>query len=172
MGQLIDGLLAFSRLSRQPLKKQRIQPTELARRVWEELYMERGSRSVQITIDPLPACQADATLLHQVFVNLISNAIKYSRQRVPAVVEVGWDQIHQAYFVKDNGAGFDMQYAGKLFGVFQRLHRADEFEGTGVGLAIVQRIIYRHGGKIWPQAKPNRGATFSFTLSEEHSHGE
>jgi PAS domain S-box-containing protein len=172
MGQLIDGLLAFSRLSRQPLKKQKVSPASITRRVLEELQPEQAGRPVQIAIGELPDCRADATLLQQVFTNLLSNALKYTRHRNPAVVQVGWDREQRAYFVKDNGAGFDMHYADKLFGVFQRLHRADEFEGTGVGLAIVQRIVYRHGGKIWAHAERDKGATFHFTLAESDAHGE
>lgn len=172
MGQLIDGLLAFSRLSRQPIKKQTVALEEIARRVWEDLHLERSGRTIQFSVGPLPECQADATLLHQVFVNLLANAMKYSRRQADARIEVGWDEKQRAYFVKDNGAGFDMQYAGKLFGVFQRLHRADEFEGTGVGLAIVQRILYRHGGKIWPQAAPDQGATFYFTIGHRDAHAQ
>lgn len=170
MGQLIDGLLAFSRLSRQPLKKQRVAPTTIVRRALEELHAEVAGRSVDITVEELPTCEADATLLHQVFFNLLGNAVKYSRHRERSVIRVGWDANQNAYFVKDNGAGFDMQYAGKLFGVFQRLHRVDEFEGTGVGLAIVQRIIHRHGGRVWALAELERGATFSFTLEPASHH--
>jgi PAS domain S-box-containing protein len=166
MGQLVDGLLAFSRLNRQPLQKQQVSPDRMVARVLEELQAEPTDRQLQISVGAMPDCQADAILAHQVFTNLISNALKYTRHRAPAVVEIGWDPQEQAYFVKDNGAGFDMQYADKLFGVFQRLHRADEFEGTGVGLAIVQRIVTRHGGKIWAQAKQNEGATFRFTFGE------
>src|SRR6478736_372410 len=172
MGQLVDGLLTFSRLSRQPLKRQQVLPDQLARHVLEELQLEQAGRQVKITIGDLPECQADATLLHQVFANLISNALKYTRPRDEAAVTIGWDEQQQAYFVKDNGAGFDMQYAGKLFGVFQRLHRADEFEGTGVGLAIVQRILHRHGGKIWAQAERDKGATFYFTVGNNDAHGQ
>jgi PAS domain S-box-containing protein len=170
MGQLIDGLLTFSRLSRQPLKKQKTAPAGLIPRVLEELQPEQAGRRITINTGDLPICLADPTLLHQVFANLISNALKYTRQRNPAEIEIGWDEAQQAYFVKDNGAGFDMQYAEKLFGVFQRLHRADEFEGTGVGLAIVQRIIHRHGGRIWAHAEPEKGAVFYFTLTEAHQH--
>jgi PAS domain S-box-containing protein len=172
MGQLIDGLLSFSRLSRQPLKTQKVLPGQLARRVFEELQLEQAGRQIKITIGDLPECQADATLLHQVFANLISNALKYTRQRDAATVTIGWDDLQQAYFVKDNGAGFDMQYADKLFAVFQRLHRADEFEGSGVGLAIVQRILHRHGGKIWAQAERDKGATFYFTVGNNDTHGQ
>jgi light-regulated signal transduction histidine kinase (bacteriophytochrome) len=128
---------------------------------------------LQVSVAELPACQADPTLLKQVYANLLSNAFKYTRQKNPAVVEVGWSNGTEgaAYFVKDNGAGFDMEYAGKLFGVFQRLHRAEEFEGTGVGLAIVQRIVHRHGGKIWAKAEPGKGAAFHFTLGSTVSNG-
>jgi PAS domain S-box-containing protein len=171
MGQLIDGLLAFSRLTRQPLNKRRVAPETIVGRALDELQTEQVGRKIQISTGKLPGCQADPTLLHQVFTNLLSNALKYTRQRDPALVEIGWDRGQQAYFIRDNGAGFEMQYAGKLFGVFQRLHRADQFEGTGVGLAIVQRIIHRHGGKVWAEAEPEKGATFYFTLAEGGHHG-
>ncbi len=167
MGQLIDGLLTFSRLSRQPLNKQRISPIGIVQRVLEELHSEQAERVIKIQIGHLPVCLADATLLQQVFANLISNALKYTRKREQAEIEIGWDEAQRAYFVRDNGAGFDMQYAAKLFGVFQRLHRADEFEGTGVGLAIVQRIVNRHGGRIWAVAELDKGACFLFTLTQE-----
>jgi PAS domain S-box-containing protein len=170
MGQLIDGLLAFSRLSRQPLKKQKVSPAVIVQRVLEELQPEQAGRRIKIQAGNLPACLADPTLLHQVFANLISNALKYTRPRDPAVIEIGWSDKAQAYFVKDNGAGFDMKYADKLFGVFQRLHRAEEFEGTGVGLAIVQRIVHRHEGRIWAEAEPAKGAAFYFTMAENHHH--
>jgi light-regulated signal transduction histidine kinase (bacteriophytochrome) len=173
MGQLIDGLLAFSRLSRQPLTKRKISPVTLVNRVLEDLQAERADRRVKISIGELPVCQADSTLLQQVFANLLSNALKYSRKRDPAVIEIGArsEKGRCVYFIRDNGAGFEMEYAHKLFGVFQRLHRPDEFEGTGVGLAIVQRIIHRHGGRVWAEGQPEAGATFSFTLEGANSYG-
>jgi signal transduction histidine kinase/CheY-like chemotaxis protein len=187
MGQLIEDLLAFSRLSRQPLNKQPVAPADVVRWALDELSPEQQGRRLEIIVgDPsagsgqaLPACQADPILLKQVFVNLLSNAFKYTRRREVARIEIGYlphpslpsptgrgegGEGGGAYFVKDNGVGFDMQYAHKLFGVFQRLHRAEEYEGTGVGLAIVQRIILRHGGRIWAEAELDKGATFYFTL--------
>jgi light-regulated signal transduction histidine kinase (bacteriophytochrome) len=128
---------------------------------------EQDGRRVEITLGDLPACQADPSLLKQVWFNLLSNAFKYTRNREVALIEVGCRDDRsgeRTYFVKDNGVGFDMQYAPKLFGVFQRLHRAEDYEGTGVGLAIVQRIVLRHGGRVWAEAQPGEGATFSFTL--------
>ena len=169
MGQLIDDLLGFARLSRQPLKKQPIVPADLVRQVLEDLRGEQQGRRVVIGIGELPPCQADPTLLRQVFANLLDNALKYTRQREEAVIEIGCRNPGDSpgepvYFVKDNGVGFDMCYAHKLFGVFQRLHRAEDYEGTGVGLATVQRIIHRHGGRVWAEAEVNQGATFLFTL--------
>ena len=169
MGVLIDDLLKFSRLSRTPLNTQEVNTAKLVRNVLEDLKSQREGRQVEIRIGDLPECQGDAALLSQVWVNLISNALKYTRRCETAVIEIGF-QLQQGegvYFVRDNGAGFDMRYVNKLFGVFQRLHRADEFEGTGVGLAIVQRVIHRHGGRIWADAALNHGATFYFTLEEK-----
>jgi signal transduction histidine kinase len=166
MGQLIDDLLAFSRLGRKELTKRPVATADLVRQVLEDLQAERAGRQVQITLGDLPSCQAEPALLKQVFVNLLQNALKYSRKREVAHIEVGCreDNGECIYFVKDNGVGFDMQYASKLFGVFQRLHRAEEYEGTGVGLAIVQRIVQRHGGRVWAEAAIDQGATFCFTL--------
>lgn len=166
MGQLVDDLLAFSRMGRQPLKLQRVLPAEVVRAVWEELNIQREGRRVEIHLDELPPCQADPAMLKQVFANLLDNALKYTRRREQASITVGClNNNHQpTYFVKDNGVGFDMIYAHKLFGVFQRLHPAEEFEGTGVGLAIVQRIIHRHGGEVRAEAALEEGATFYFTL--------
>jgi PAS domain S-box-containing protein len=170
MGQLIDGLLDFSSLNWQAVTARKVSPAEIARSALEELRSEIADRHMQIEIADLPPCHADAKLLKQVFANLLSNALKYTRDRDPAIVTVGFNQKEGdcVYFVQDNGAGFDMKYADKLFHVFQRLHRTDQFEGTGVGLAIVHRIIQRHGGRIWAEGQVDGGATFYFTLSESH----
>ena len=172
MGELIDDLLAFSRLSRQPLNKRPINAGRLAREVWDSLADDRRDREVEISFGDLPACAGDPALLRQVWFNLLANALKYSRRRSVTRIEVGASAGDRgiAYYVRDNGAGFDMRYADKLFGVFQRLHRAEEYEGTGVGLAIVRRIIDRHGGQVWAEAAPDRGATFYFTLEAESHH--
>jgi len=166
MGELIDGLLDFSSLNWMPVTKHKISPANIARMVFEELRPEIANRRVEMEIAELPPCEADAALLKQVYTNLISNALKYSRDRDPAVIKVGWrtGKGETIYFVQDNGAGFDMAYADKLFRVFQRLHRTDQFEGTGVGLAIVNRIIHRHAGRVWAEAQEDKGATFYFTL--------
>jgi signal transduction histidine kinase len=169
MGQLIDDLLTFARLSRQPLTKQPVAPADLVRQTLSELRVMQRERRIGFTMGDLPPCQADPALLKQVFVNLLANALKFTSRREVAAIEVGCreERGEHVYFVKDNGVGFNMAYVDKLFGVFQRLHRADEYEGTGVGLAIVQRIIHRHGGRIWAEAAVDQGATFSFTLGGE-----
>jgi PAS domain S-box-containing protein len=167
MGQLIDDLLAFSRVGRAPLKKHPVDMALLVRDAQDQLAPLLEGRHVDWRVGTLPVCDGDLALLRQVWINLLSNAVKYSRGRDPSVVEIGTVQTPgrpTAYFVRDNGAGFDMRYAHKLFGVFERLHRADQFEGTGVGLAIVQRIVHRHGGCIHAEAAPERGAQFTFTL--------
>lgn len=166
MGRLIDDLLTFSRLGRQPLKKQRVDVASLVRQTVEDLQHAQEGREVKILIGELPGCEADPSLLKQVFSNLLSNALKFTSARETPRIEVHSrvDGHEPVYVVKDNGVGFDMQYAGKLFGVFQRLHRAEDYEGTGVGLAIVQRIVLRHGGRVWAEAEPDKGATFYFTL--------
>ena len=166
MGQLIDDLLAFSRLSRQQPARARLDMSALACEVGHDL---RGNRPATIEVAPLPPAQADAALLRQVWTNLIGNALKYSAKKAEARVDIGAreDAGETVYWVRDNGAGFDMRYAQKLFGVFQRLHRADEFEGTGVGLAIVQRIVARHGGRVWAEGEPGAGACFYFSLPKE-----
>jgi two-component system sensor histidine kinase/response regulator len=167
MGQLIDGLLTFSRLSRQPMQKRRVPTEEIVRRALDELVPEQAGRQVNISVGELLPCQANRTLLQQVFVNLISNALKFTQRREVATIEIGCRQAdgEVIYFVRDDGVGFDMRYADKLFGVFQRLHSAEDYDGTGVGLALVQRIVNRHGGRIWAESAVDQGATFSFTLA-------
>ena len=169
MGALIDDLLSFSRLSRLSVSKRRVDAAALVREVLVELKWERNGRRISVEIGDLPSCHGDPVLLKQVWVNLLSNALKYTRGRDPAVVDIGCQTNNgePVYFVRDNGTGFDMKYAHKLFGVFQRLHREEEFEGTGVGLAIVQRVIHGHGGRVWADAEVGGGATFYFTLGEE-----
>jgi signal transduction histidine kinase len=171
MGQLVDDLLAFSRLGREPLRIQAVAPARVAQQALEELRGELGGRDVTMEIGELPDCQADPALFKQVVVNLLSNAIKFTRKRQAARIEIGAlaaaegaPPVPAVYYVRDNGVGFDMRYADKLFGVFQRLHPMDEYEGTGVGLAIVQRIVHRHGGRVWAEAAVNQGATFYFAF--------
>jgi signal transduction histidine kinase len=167
MGQLIDDLLAFARLARQEIARRRFDPRPLVDECVEKLRAQTGNPAAECVAGALPACDADPGLVRQVFMNLIGNAFKYSAKAARPRVEIGCERREgeDAYFVRDNGVGFDMKYAGKLFGVFQRLHSNEEFEGTGVGLAIVQRIVQRHGGRIWAQAAPGEGATFYFTLA-------
>ena len=168
MGKLIDDLLAFSRVGRAALRSSAIDMTTLAQAVFKEAATpeERGRIDFQVT--PLPPAVGDPSLIHQVWINLIANALKFTSKKQLAVIQVGAEHQGQeiVYFVRDNGAGFDMRYADKLFGVFQRLHSTKEFDGTGVGLAIVQRIIKRHGGRVWAEGEPGKGATFYFTLPE------
>jgi signal transduction histidine kinase len=172
MGDLIDALLALARVGRQPLHSQRVEPTDLARAALEDLAEEDPDRVVEVNILPMPACYGDPALLKQVYANLLSNGLKFSRGRNPARIEVGAEPHTDplVYYVEDNGVGFDMRYVEKLFGVFQRLHRMEEFEGTGVGLATVERIIHRHGGRIWAESEPDHGAIFRFTLPGEAVH--
>jgi len=169
MGQLIDDLLAFSRLSRQSLHRCALDSNQLVKSALDELELQRKGRQIELHVARLPACLGDAKLLKQVWVNLIGNAIKYTGGRAPAVIEIGCERLKgdRVFFVRDNGAGFDMRYAHKLFTVFQRLHSAEEFEGTGVGLAIVQHIVQRHGGRVWAESKEGCGAVFRFTLGKE-----
>lgn len=181
---LIQDLLSLSRASRQPLKKDSIDTAELVHQVLDELRPAQEGRDIEFIIgDPLaeralPACEADPVLLKQVWMNLLSNAIKFTRQRERARIQVGSGQwpvdsnlttahypLTTVFYVRDNGVGFDMEYAGQLFGAFQRLHSEDDFEGTGVGLAIVTRIVHRHGGQVWAEGEPGQGATFYFTLA-------
>src|SRR5206468_2056113 len=140
--------------------------TRLARDVFEELSSSFAGRRVELILDEVPAATGDLAMMHQVWFNLISNAVKYTRPCETATIRVSGrrEEAHTVYTVSDNGVGFDMKYADKLFGVFQRLHASSEFEGTGVGLALVQRIVLRHGGRVWAEGRPNEGATFHFSL--------
>ena len=171
MGILIDDLLKFSRLGRGHLSKRLVNTSKLISKVLDGLSMQQEGRSIDIRIGQLPECQGDPDLLNQVWINLVSNALKYTRRVAVAVIEIGCrcEGDENVYFVRDNGAGFNMRFVHKLFGVFERLHAADEFEGTGVGLAIVQRIVHRHGGRVWADSAIDQGATFSFTLEEKSS---
>ena len=166
MGRMVDELLELSRTSRKEPARQATGLNSLVEEVLVELRPELADREIEWRIGDLPFADCDPTLIRQVYANLLANAVKFTRNRKPAVIEVGHIRSggETVLFVRDNGVGFSMKYAGKLFGVFQRLHRREDFEGTGVGLATVQRIIHKHGGRIWPEAELEKGATFYFTL--------
>jgi two-component system, sensor histidine kinase and response regulator len=167
MNQLIDDLLDFSRNSRVEIQQTRVDLQDLVEKILQDLQPETSNRKIVFEKKPLPSVQGDPSLLRQVFCNLILNAVKYSRKRDAAKIEIGCAEKTKnevTVYVRDNGVGFDMKYADKLFGVFQRLHGQDEFEGTGIGLANVRRIIARHGGRTWAEARVNEGATFFVTL--------
>jgi len=172
MGHLVDDLLAFSRLGRRPLNKREVPTTAIVEQALREVQQKTRGRTVTVSVGHVPPVCCDEALLRQVFRNLIDNAFKYTRRRDGAMVEIGSHNTgsEQVFFVRDNGAGFDMRYADKLFNVFHRLHRAEDFEGTGAGLAIVRRIIERHGGRVWAEAAVDQGATFYFT-TEAPAHG-
>jgi PAS domain S-box-containing protein len=162
--ELLEGLLEFSRLGGRPMVKTEVSMDALVHGVLQTLRLRPDAARAEFRLGPLPGCLGDAMLLRQVWSNLIGNAVKYSRRRDPAIIRIGFKPATSSYYVRDNGAGFDMRHSRNLFGVFERLHTGSEFEGTGVGLAIVRRIIERHGGTISAQAKPERGATFRFSL--------
>ena len=166
MGQLIDDLLAFARLGRQEMRTAEIDMARLAHKGFSELKDTAVDRVIEFRVGSLPFAPGDPVLLRQVFSNLLANSVKFTGPKKIAVIEVGGQVSgdEHVYWVRDNGVGFDMRYADKLFGVFQRLHSADEFEGTGVGLAIVQRIVHRHGGRVWAEGQVGGGATFYFAL--------
>ena len=168
MDRLITDLLRLSQLNRQALHRQPVRFAELAQRVIDGMTTERAGRDIEFVIADFPAWQVDQGLMQQVFVNLISNAIKFTRERDKARIEIGYrmDGTTLVVFVRDNGVGFNMKHMNKLFGVFQRLHSAEQFEGTGVGLSIVRRIVERHGGKVWVDGAQDQGATFYFSLPE------
>src|SRR5258706_6246242 len=163
MGQLIDDLLNFSRLGRQPMARHAVDTSALVNEVIQE---GRSQSPASIEVRDLPRAQGDRALLKQVWLNLIGNAVKYSAKRDAPRIEIGGqvDGEENIYWVRDNGAGFDMRYAAKLFGVFQRLHSQDDFSGTGVGLAIMQRVVMRHGGRVLAEGKPDVGARIFFSL--------
>jgi light-regulated signal transduction histidine kinase (bacteriophytochrome) len=167
MGNLIDDLLAFSRIGRTEAQKMPVSLEQLVKEALNEVRPETGGRNIVWKIDTLPICYGDRSMLRLVLVNLLSNAVKFTRPQPKAEIEVGCvdgNKDEVVVFVKDNGAGFDMKYVDKLFGVFQRLHHVDSFEGTGIGLATVQRIIHRHGGKVRAEGAVDRGATFYFSV--------
>ena len=167
LGQLIDDLLVFSRMGRQEMLRTTIKLDQVIKNILSDLRLDLQGREISWTIAALPEIQGDPTMLRQVFMNLISNAVKFTSTRSKAAIQIGVEypgSTEIVFFVRDNGVGFDMQYASKLFGVFQRLHRADEFEGTGIGLANVRRIVHRHGGRTWAEGVPDKGATFYVLL--------
>ena len=166
MSQLIEDLLEFSRVTRTQMTKINVDMTKLVEGIFNELKNLENGRNITLTLNNLSPVEGDPSLLRQVWINLIANAIKFTRPRNAAVIQIG-NEIENGsniYFIKDNGVGFDMKYSQNLFGVFQRLHKYKDFEGTGVGLALVERIIKRHGGRIWADSKLNEGASFYFTL--------
>jgi light-regulated signal transduction histidine kinase (bacteriophytochrome) len=164
MGKLIDGLLEFARLGRQPLRQLHIDMKRLAREAVGESLAEAGGRQIEVRVGDMPDAAGDPLLIGQVWRNLLSNAVKFTGERDRAVVEAGFDAESGAWYVRDDGAGFDMRYADKLFRPFSRLHGMREFEGIGIGLAHAARIVQRHGGRIWADAAPDKGATFYMEL--------
>ena len=174
MGVMIDELLELSRIGRRDLSLQVTGLSSLVQQVLADLPAEANPRHIEWRVAELPFIACDPALMRHVFANLIANAVKFTRPRPTAVIEIGrvFDGDRQVIFVRDNGVGFNMKCADKLFGVFQRLHRPEDFEGTGVGLALVERIVHKHGGRIWVQAEEDRGATFYFTVGPPPPHPE
>ncbi len=167
MGNLIEDLLRLAQVSRQEPRLQATGLNSVVREVLQDLKNETEDRDIRWEVGDLPFVDCDPGLVKQVFYNLLSNAVKYTRPRKPAVIGIGQTSVEGQLvtFVRDNGVGFNMKYSNKLFGVFQRLHRKEDFEGTGVGLATVQRIVHKHGGRIWAEAELDKGATFFFSLA-------
>ena len=170
MGRLIDDLLEFSRVSKKDIKATKIDLTPLVTRIAEDIRTETGCEHCIIRIERLEPARVDLRMIEQVWINLISNAVKYSSKKDAPLIEIGSQnhRTHTTYYVKDNGVGFNMMYKDKLFGIFQRLHRPEDFPGTGVGLAIVKRIVHRHGGNVWAESVVNEGSTFYFSLPNNH----
>jgi light-regulated signal transduction histidine kinase (bacteriophytochrome) len=166
MSQLIDDLLAFSRLSRSEMRQVPVDMHGLVDLAFDELTTPETRQEIVFNLQSLPGITGDPSMMRQVWLNLVSNAIKFSSHHTPVHIEVGFTpaQDEMIYYIRDNGDGFDMEFSGKLFGVFQRLHGVKDFEGTGVGLAIVKRVIQRHGGRVWAEGEPGAGATFYFAL--------
>ena len=166
MGNLIDDLLSFSRMGRIEMMKTRTDMVSLVNDVRKELRLDRKVTEIEFDIKPLPEVYGDPAMLKQVLINLIANAVKFSRGRTPIRIEINYRDTpdETIFFVRDNGVGFDMKYVDKLFGLFQRLHSPEDFEGTGIGVANVRRIILRHGGKTWAEGALDKGATFYFSL--------
>ena len=167
MGAIIQDLLSLAKFGNEKLKIGRVDITALFNRVWAELNSDKEAQHIATCeIPPLPQVEADASMLEQVIVNLLSNALKYSSKKETPIIKVGFEELDEkiTFWVKDNGSGFDMKNYSRLFGAFQRLHSSSEFEGTGVGLVLVKRIIEKHGGAVWAESKPGEGATFYFTL--------
>jgi light-regulated signal transduction histidine kinase (bacteriophytochrome) len=175
MGVLLDDLLNFSRLGRTELQPSQVSLNQIVQRIRQELEPDLKGRTLTWSVSELPQVEGDAALLHQVLFNLISNAVKYTRKREHAHIEIGTvgkPDGSATVFVRDDGDGFEMQYVNKLFRVFQRLHKAEDFEGTGIGLAIVRRIVERHGGRAWAEGAPGQGATFYISLPLEGNRGQ
>jgi two-component system sensor kinase len=170
MGRLVDDLLAFSRLGRQKVEPTTIDMGAMAKEVFDEQVELEPGRTIHLKLNPIPPTFGTEAMIRQLWINLIGNAVKFTGKRSSAEIEIGvrpGEVGEQIYFVRDNGAGFDMRHADKLFGVFQRLHRPEEFPGTGIGLALAQRIVHRHGGRIWGEGEVEKGATFSFTIPDQ-----
>lgn len=170
MGVLFDELLKFARMSQQPIDCRQVNFDPMVRQIVEEFQTEAGTRPIEWRLSPLPTVQGDALMLRQVWVNLIGNAFKYTREQANPRIEIVQENRNgeQIFSVRDNGVGFDMRYVDKLFNIFQRLHPRAEFEGTGVGLALVRRIVERHGGRVWAESSPRKGAAFYFSLPREN----
>jgi light-regulated signal transduction histidine kinase (bacteriophytochrome) len=164
MSALIDDMLTFSRIGRTEIVSKRIDSGAMIRRILENNSHEIESRKIHITVDELPFIQGDPVLVESMLSNLISNALKFTRNAENPTIIIGFDEQNKAFFIRDNGIGFDMQYHDKIYQVFQRLHLPEEYEGTGIGLAIARRVVERHNGKMWAEAKPDQGALFYMQL--------